>query len=117
MEEITRFCYIMDVGELFGQEGHRHGHDMDYILLTLTKIGQVPVFRFLPDALGHLHQRRVRNVKERLADAAGQAQAAQAQFFGGGQHGIIMTGKASASNGPDSWTNKVTEPYTIRLEK
>ena len=78
----------MDVGELVGQDGERAGQHADGVGLAVAQVDQVAAER--PRRAMRCGSAsttlRLGDLVERLADAAGEAQAAQPQFFGGGQH-------------------------------
>ena len=73
----------MDVGELVGQHGHRAGQDADRVHCAVAQVDEVAAEGLLADALHQLDQDRLGDLVECLADPAGEAMSAQAQFFRG----------------------------------
>ncbi len=84
---LNRLRNPMDVSTLLGHERKRIGeHAHGFGGLALVQINQMSAETFgtyIPDQLGHF---RFWDFVERLANAAGQSQTAQARFFGRCQH-------------------------------
>src|SRR5438093_7084119 len=80
----------MDVRDLIGQHRHRAREDRDGVELAVAEVNQMAAGRFLAETSEQVDQLRLGDFLECLADAAGEGQAAQAQFFGGRKHAVSM---------------------------
>ena len=84
---VDRLRHVMDVRELIGHRGERARQNVNGVEPAVAQVNQMAAGGLLADAIGEAGDVGRRNSVKRPADAAGEAQAAQTQFFGGRQHG------------------------------